>query len=129
MARTAPAQTPGQSTPDRAAPARPTPDASNGTHIERQAATLFVGTSLVAAIAVGAMMVADWSGGRLDNRIETLFWAGAILGAVGIGLLGLAAVPRVVPGRGTLTLIRIGVALFLVAPVMCTVAVFGDYWI
>ena len=102
--------------------------ASNA-HLERQAAVLFVGTALVAAIAVGAMIIADWSGGRLDNRIETLFWAGAILGAVGIGLLGLAAVPGRPGRRGVRGLIRVGVALFLVAPILCTVAVFGDYWI
>jgi hypothetical protein len=98
-------------------------------HIERQAALLFVGTSLVAAIAVGSMIIADWSGGRLDNRIETLFWAGAILGAVGIGLLGLAAIPGRPDRRGLLGLIRVGVALFLIAPILCTVAVFGDFWI
>ena len=98
-------------------------------HLERQAATLFVGTALVAAIAVAAMIVADWSGGRLDNRIEPLFWAGAILGAVGIACLGVAAVPETSNGRGIRNLLRVGVALFLVGPVLCTVAVFVDYWI
>jgi hypothetical protein len=98
-------------------------------HAERQAAVLFVGTALVGAIAVGSMIVADWSGGRLDNRIEPLFWAGAILGAAGIALLGLAAVPGRPGRRGILGLIRVGVALFLISPVLCTVAVFGDYWI
>jgi hypothetical protein len=107
----------------------PPPASDRTERLERQAATLFVGTSLVAAIAVGAMIVADWSGGRLDNRIEPLFWAGAVLGAVGIALLGIAAIPETVPRRGILNLIRVGVALFLVAPVLCTVAVFGDYWI
>jgi len=102
---------------------------ASSAHHERQAAVLFVGTALVAAIAVGAMIIADWSGGRLDNRIETLFWAGAILGAVGIGLLGLAAVPGRPGRRGVRGLIRVGVALFLIAPILCTVAVFGDYWI
>ena len=95
---------------------------------ERKAATLFVGTSLVAAITVGAMLVAGWSGGRLRNDIEVLFWAGAILGGVGIGLLGLATLPAHRLGliRG---LTRVGTLLFMIAPVACVVAVFTDYWI
>lgn len=97
-------------------------------HLERQAATLFVGTALVAAIAVAAMIVADWSGGRLDNRIEPLFWAGAILGGLALALLGLATLPRR-SARLITALSRIGVVLFLVAPTMCIVAIFWDYWI
>ena len=94
---------------------------------ERKATALFVGTSLVAAITVGAMLVAGWSGGRLENRIEVLFWAGAILGAVGIGLLGIATLPSSRLGliRG---LTRAGTLLFMVAPVLCVVAMFADYW-
>ena len=99
----------------------------------RTAASLFASTSLVAAITVGAMLVGDWGAGILDNRVEWVFWAGAILGAVGIGLLGLAALP---PGRDirravsrSAALVRAGLGLFLIAPVLCVVAVFTDYWI
>src|SRR4051812_24328847 len=46
---------------------------------EMKAAALFGATSIVAAITVGAMLVANWGAGRLDNRIEWVFWAGAIL--------------------------------------------------
>jgi hypothetical protein len=91
----------------------------------RRAAALFAATSVVAAITVGAMMVGGWGAGRLDNDIEWVFWAGAILGAVGIGLLGVASV-RASGGWG---LVRAGMALFLVGPVLCVVAVFTDYWI
>jgi hypothetical protein len=94
---------------------------------ERKATTLFIGTSLVAAVTIGAMLVAEWSGGRLENRIEVLFWAGAILGAIGIALLGIATLPveRLGLIRG---LTRAGTVLFLVAPVLCVVAVFADFW-
>lgn len=99
----------------------------------RSATTLFTATSLVAAITVGAMLVGDWGAGILDNRVEWIFWAGAILGAIGIGVLGIATLP---PGRDlarsvrvTNGCIRAGLALFLVAPVLCVVAVFTDYWI
>ncbi|CAN5253360.1 hypothetical protein BH09ACT5_BH09ACT5_10270 [soil metagenome] len=103
------------------------------TIVNRTATALFASTSLVAAITVGALLVGDWGAGILDNRVEWVFWAGAILGAVGIALLGLATLP---PGRDlsrtvrrSSALVRAGLALFLVAPVLCVVAVFTDYWI
>lgn len=89
----------------------------------RRAATLFTATSLVSAITVGAMLVSGWRAGSLDNRIEWVFWAGAILGAIGIGLLGVASATR----SGGWGLLRAGLGLFLVAPVLCVVAVFTDY--
>ena len=91
---------------------------------EMKATALFGATSIVAAITVGAMLVANWGAGRLDNRIEWVFWAGAILGGVGIGLLGIAALFARAEG-----LVRAGMILFLIAPVLCVVAVFTDYWI
>ncbi|MDQ2699363.1 MAG: hypothetical protein M3Y46_11260 [Actinomycetota bacterium] len=94
---------------------------------ERKAQTLFAATALVAAIVVGAMLVSGWSGGVLRNDIEVLFWAGAILGAIGIGLLGLATLPTYRVGIIT-GLTRVGVVLFLVAPVLCVTAVFADFW-
>lgn len=95
--------------------------------MNQRAALLFSSTSVVAAIVVGSMLVGNWGGGILDNRIEWVFWAGAILGAVGIGLLGVASVCR---GDSLVErLMRIGMALFLVAPVLCVVAYFTDYWI
>ena len=100
--------------------------------VSRTATALFSATSLVAAITVGAMLVGDWGAGILDNRVEWVFWAGAILGALGIGLLGIARLP---PGRDlpravarASGLVHAGLALFLVAPVLCVVAVFTDYW-
>ncbi len=93
---------------------------------ERQAGLLFVGTALVLAVAAGAMQIAGWSGGRLDNRIEPLFWAGAVLAAAGTGCFGIAAVPWRV---GVVGMLRAGMLLFLLGPVLAVTAVFGDYWI
>lgn len=92
---------------------------------DSRAPALFVGTSIVAAITVGAMLVSGWGGGVLDNRIEWVFWAGAILAAVGIALFGAAAVVRGPAWR----LIRAGMALFLIGPALAVIAVFTDYWI
>ena len=89
-----------------------------------KATALFGATSIVAAITVGAMLVANWGAGVLDNRVEWVFWAGAILGGVGIGLLGIATLLTRAEG-----LVRAGMILFLIAPVLCVVAVFTDYWI
>lgn len=95
----------------------------------RGRATLLFGfTSIVAAITISGMLVGDWGAGVLDNRVEWVFWAGAILGGVGIGLLGIASVGGV-DEAPVQRLARVGLGLFLVAPVLCVVAVFTDYWI
>lgn len=100
---------------------------------DRKATRLFTGTSLVAAITVGSMLVGDWGGGVLDNRIEWLFWTGAIFGAVGIALFGAAALPvNTVTERAVRRangLVRAGLVLFVIAPVLCVTAVMVDYWI
>jgi len=84
---------------------------------------LFIGTSLVVATVVASMLVSGWRAGSLDNDVEWLFWAGAILGAIGVGCFA-AAVAR--PREG---LIRAGLLLFAAAPVLCVTAVIADYWI
>lgn len=95
---------------------------------ERKAVSLFVGCAVVAGVVVAGITIAGWGGGILDNRVEPLFWAGAILGAIAIALLGLATLPR--RSAGLITgLTRAGVLLFLVAPTLCILAIFWDYWI
>ena len=89
-----------------------------------RATALFAATGLMVAITVAGIRVSGWRAGVLDNRVEWIFWAGAILGAAGVGLLGVASIP----GRSE-RLIGPGVVLFLIAPVLCVVAVFTDYWI
>jgi hypothetical protein len=95
---------------------------------ERKAVPLFVGAGVVVAVVVAGITVAEWGGGILDNRVEPLFWAGAILGGIALALLGLATLPR---RSATLitALSRTGVLLFLVAPTLCILAIFWDYWI
>jgi hypothetical protein len=85
---------------------------------------LFAATGLMVAVTVAGIRIAGYRPGVLDNRVEWLFWAGAILGAAGVGLLGIASIP----GR-SVRLIAAGMGLFLVAPILCVVAVFADYWI
>ena len=93
----------------------------------RTTTSLFAATSLVAAITVGAMLVSGWHAGSLDNSVEWIFWAGAILGAVGIAAFGAGVLARTVDGIRRD--IRIGMILFLLAPVLCVFAVMADYWI
>jgi hypothetical protein len=86
---------------------------------------LFATTSLVVAITVAGLGISGWRAGSLDNRVEWVFWAGAIVGAVAVGLLGWASVSTRPPSG----VLRVAMALFLLAPAFCMVAVFGDYWI
>lgn len=93
----------------------------------RTATTLFAATSVVVAITVGSMLVSGWHAGSLDNRVEWVFWAGAILGASGVGAFGVSVLGTSFAAvrRG----IRVGMILFLAAPVLCVFAVMADYWI
>jgi len=84
---------------------------------------LFASTSIVVALVVGSMLVSGWRAGSLDNRVEWIFWAGATLGAVGVGLFGIAS------AWSASQFVKPGVVLFLVAPVLCVFAVMADYWI
>jgi hypothetical protein len=90
-----------------------------------RATALFSATGLMVAITVASMRVSGWHAGVLDDRVEWVFWAGAILAGVGVTLLGISAIP----GRSSTRLIGAGLWLFLVAPLLCVIAVFTDYWI
>ena len=95
---------------------------------ERKATTLLCTFALVVAIIVGAMLVSGWGGGGLDNRIEWLYWAGAIIGAAGIAVIAVG----LLPGRSASAIERTtatGMVMFLAAPVIITIAVMTDYWI
>jgi hypothetical protein len=95
---------------------------------ERKAVALFAAAVVAAAVVVAGITIAGWGGGTLNNRIEPLFWAGAILGGVALALLGLATLPRRSSAIIT-ALSRAGILLFLIAPTLCIVAMFIDYWI
>ena len=94
-----------------------------GGMIDLRPAILFTGTSLVVAIVVAAMLVSGWRAGSLSNDVEWVFWAGTILGAIGVACFGAA-----VAFRGD-RLIRAGLLLFASAPVLCVVAVIANYWV
>lgn len=101
--------------------------------VERRAVVVFGAALVTTAAVVAGLLVSGWHGGSLDNRVEPVFWAGALLGALGIVLLGVAAMPG---GRNdrlalgiTSWLLRLGILLLLVAPTLCILAVFLDYWI
>ena len=96
---------------------------------DRKATILFATTILIVAISVGSMLVSGWHAGSLDNRVEWIFWAGAVVGAAGVATLGAATFPAKRTLEGTNRLIRAGLLLFLVAPVLCVFAVMADYWI
>ena len=100
---------------------------------DRKATALFSSTSIVVAITVGAMLVSGWRAGSLEDRAEWFFWAGAIIGAVGIALFGVASIPTTAETEETLARtnrqIRVGLVLFMIAPVLCVFAVMLDYWV
>lgn len=99
---------------------------------DRKATALFSSTSIVVALVVGSMLVSGWRAGSLDNRVEWIFWAGAVLGAAGVASFGAATYPRSAHERALGVVnrfIRIGIILFVVAPVLCTFAAMADYWI
>jgi hypothetical protein len=89
-----------------------------------RATILFAATGLMVAITVAGIRIAGYRPGVLDDRVEWVFWAGAILAAAGVAMFGIAAV-REAAHR----LLPAGMAVFLAGPVLCTVAVFADYWI
>ena len=93
--------------------------------METRATVLFAATGLMVAITVAGIRISGWKPGVLDNSVEWIFWAGAILGAAGVGVLGVSAIPGRASARG----IGTGIVLFLIGPVLCTFAVFADYWI
>ena len=89
-----------------------------------KATILFAATGLMVAITVAGIRIAGYRPGVLDNRVEWIFWAGAILGAAGVALFGAASVRE----RSDRLLVP-GMVLFLSGPVLCTGAVFADYWV
>jgi hypothetical protein len=76
------------------------------------------------AITLAGIRIAGYRPGVLDDRVEWVFWAGAILGAAGVAVFGIAAVRD-----DAARLLPAGMTLFLAGPVLCTFAVFADYWI
>jgi len=102
-------------------------------HLERQAATLFVGAALSMAIVCGAIIVSGWFAGVIEDQYERIFWAGAMLAGLMVAVFAAAAFPggrdddRVV--RRVRLLLRVGLVLVVVAPTLCIVALVCDFFL
>ena len=102
-------------------------------HLERQAATLFVGAVLSMAIVCGAVIVSGWFAGVIEDQYERVFWAGAMLGGLMVAVFAAAAFPggrddiRVV--RRVTLLLRAGLVLLVLSPTLCIVALVCDFFL
>ena len=99
--------------------------------LERHAAVLFVGAALTMAVICGAVIVSGWFAGVLVDRWERVFWAGALLGGVMLAVFAAAAVPGGANAARTCLrirwLLRLGLALYVLAPALCIFALVGDF--
>jgi hypothetical protein len=100
--------------------------------LERQASLAFLTGAVAMAIVCGAIIVARWFAGVLEDHAERVFWTGAVLAFVMVAVLAGAAWPggdddrRVV--RRTRLLLRIGLILFVFAPGLCIGALIADFY-
>jgi hypothetical protein len=100
--------------------------------LERNAVVLFVGAAVVMAIICGAIIVSGWFAGVMEDSAERFFWAGSILELLMVFTLAGAAFPggnddgRVI--RRIRLLTRIGLVLFVVAPVLCLGSLVADFY-
>lgn len=100
--------------------------------LERHASTLFVGAVLTMAIVCGAVIVSGWFAGVLVDSWERLFWAGFVLSLVMVTVFAAAAAPGGADARRACRritwLLRLGLVLFVLAPLLCTLALVGDFY-
>ena len=101
--------------------------------LERNAVVLFAVAALVMAIVCGAIIVAGWFAGVIEDHAERWFWAGAILNFIMVGVFAAAVFPggdddaRAI--RRVRLLTRVGLVLFIVAPAMCIGALVADFYL
>ena len=121
----------------RAEPPRPAnlegqTDLERRAELERHAATLFLTAALTMAIVCGAIIVSGWFAGVLVDRWERVFWAGALLGGLMVATFAAAAAPGGTDARRACRritwLTRAGLALFVLAPALCILALVGDFY-
>jgi len=100
--------------------------------LERTAIVLFAVAALVMATVCGAIIVAGWFAGVIEDHAERWFWAGAILNFVMVAVFAAAVFPgwsddaREVKRIRLLT--RIGLVLFILAPAMCIGSLIADFY-
>ena len=101
-------------------------------HLERTAVTLFVGSALVMAILCGAVIVSGWFAGVIDDEPERVFWAGAILELLMVFVFGAAAFPGGDDDARAIhrvrLLIRVGLVMFVIAPMLCVGALIVNFY-
>ena len=101
--------------------------------LERNAVVLFAVAALVMAIVCGAIIVAGWFAGVIEDHAERWFWAGAILNFIMIAAFAAAVFPGgdddVRAIRRVRLLTRVGLVLFIVAPAMCIGALVADFYL
>ena len=101
-------------------------------HLERLAASLLVGYSAVFAIVCGAVIVSGWFAGVIDDEPERVFWAGAILELLMVFVFGAAAFPGGDDDARAIhrvrRLMRVGLVLFALAPVLCLGALVVNFY-
>jgi hypothetical protein len=100
--------------------------------LERNAVLLLGIGALTMAIICGAIIVSGWFAGVLDDPPERWFWAGSVLELLMVFTFAAAAFPGgdddVAVIRRVRLLTRIGLVLFVVAPVMCIGALVVDFY-
>jgi len=83
-------------------------------------------------IICAAVIVSGWFAGVLVDQWERVFWAGAALGGLMVAAFAAAALPGGIrPARsiGRITaLLRVGLALFVLAPSLCVLALIGNFY-
>lgn len=100
---------------------------------ERSAHVVFAVATLAMAIVCGAVIVSGWFAGVIQDRYERIFWAGALLAGLMVAVLSAAVWPggpddaRV--ARRVRVLTRVGLALLVLAPALCTGALVADFFL
>jgi hypothetical protein len=99
---------------------------------EERAVRLLAIAALTLAIIRGAVIISGWFAGVIEDGPERVFWTGAILDFVMVGVFAAAVFPggdddaRVLARISFLT--RIGVVLFMIAPALCIGALVADFY-
>ena len=100
--------------------------------LESRAVSLFGVAAISMAVVCGAVIASGWFAGVIQDRYERIFWAGAVLAALAVVVFAAAAFPgggddALVIRRVTRCL-RIGLALFVLAPALCITALVLDFF-
>lgn len=100
---------------------------------ERTAVLLLGVGALALAIVCGSVIVSGWFAGALQDRYERWFWGGALLGMAMLVVFAIAAMPGGRNDRRTLGrvrgLIRVGLALLILSPLLCVGALVADFYL